>query len=70
MKVENGVNITAVPTFILAKSIPLQSLEKTQTPRHDRLQGHVSPSYALEAFSKAGDLKKEAKSLLRQGAGL
>jgi len=41
-----------------------QTLERTQTPIHDRLQGHVSLQYALEMFAKEGDLKEEAHSLL------
>lgn len=36
-------------------------------PLHDRIQGHVSPQYALETFAKEGDLKDEAKSLLLTG---
>lgn len=61
-------NITAVPTFILAKPFTLNPTERTQTPIHDKLQGHVSTHYALELFSKQGDLKDEAQSLLKMGA--
>lgn len=61
-------NITAVPSFILAKPFQLFSPERAQTPIHDRLQGHVSVHYALEVFAKSGDLKGEAQKLLHQGA--
>ena len=56
--------ITAVPTYVLSKPFPFNSPEFTQTPLHDRLQGHVSVSYALRAFAKEGSLKEEANSLL------
>ena len=51
----NRFKVTAVPTFVLANS-----------SAHDRLQGHVSCQYALEAFAKEGDLKNEAQALLNQ----
>ncbi|MBX9621607.1 MAG: type-F conjugative transfer system pilin assembly protein TrbC [Alphaproteobacteria bacterium] len=57
-------SITAVPTYILSRPFQLHTLEQTQTPLHDRLQGHVSLQYALETFAKEGDLKEEANSLL------
>lgn len=59
--------IQAVPAYVLAKPFQLQSEERTQTPLHDRLQGHVSLQFALEAFAKDGHLKDEAKFFLRQG---
>lgn len=58
--------IQAVPAYVLAKPFQLQSEERMQTPIHDRLQGYVSLQYALESFAKKGDLKDEAKSLLRK----
>lgn len=58
-------NIMAVPTFVLAKPFNLISAERIQTPIHDKLQGHVSTHYALEAFAKEGDLNAEAQALLR-----
>lgn len=61
-------NVTAVPTFVLAKPFPLQSQERTQTPIHDKLQGHVSTHYALETFVERGDLKEEVHELLSRGA--
>lgn len=36
-------------------------------PLHDQIQGHVSAQYVLETFSKEGDLKDEAESLLLAG---
>jgi type-F conjugative transfer system pilin assembly protein TrbC len=57
--------ITAVPTFVLARPFSLQTQERTQTPIHDKLQGHVSVRYALETFAKEGDLKDEAQFLLK-----
>ena len=60
-------NITAVPTFVLAKPFSLQSQTRIQTPIHDKLQGHVSVHYALEVFAKEGDLKEEVQHLLHKG---
>lgn len=57
-------SVTAVPTYVLSKPFQLQTQERTFTPLHDRLQGHVSLHYALETFAKEGDLKEEAHSLL------
>ncbi len=57
-------SVSSVPTFILAKSFSLNTFERTATPFHDRLQGHVSVHYALETFSKEGELQGEAKALL------
>ncbi|MBS0272294.1 MAG: type-F conjugative transfer system pilin assembly protein TrbC [Proteobacteria bacterium] len=62
----NLFSIKAVPTFILSKPFQVSSLERTQTPIHDRLQGHVSMQYALETFAKEGDLSQEAQSLLKR----
>ncbi len=62
-------SIRVVPTFILTKPFQLHAKERTQTPLHDRLQGHVSLSYALETFTQKGDLKLEAQELLRKGQG-
>ncbi|MBS0271680.1 MAG: type-F conjugative transfer system pilin assembly protein TrbC [Proteobacteria bacterium] len=59
--------IQTVPTFVLSKPFHLSASERMQTPIHDRIQGHVSPKYALETFAKEGDLKDEAKSLLLAG---
>lgn len=60
-------NIAAVPTFVLVKPFQIQSQERTQTPIHDKLQGHVSIRYALEKFVNEGDLKEEAQTLLVGG---
>ncbi len=59
-------SVTSVPTYVLSKPFQLQvqTQERTFTPLHDRLQGHVSLQYALETFAKEGDLKEEAHSLL------
>lgn len=59
-------SIPAVPTCVLSKPFQLQAQtqERTFTPFHDRLQGHVSLLYALEMFAKEGDLKEEANSIL------
>jgi conjugal transfer pilus assembly protein TrbC len=59
-------NITAVPSFVLAQPFSLYSQERIQTPLHDKLQGHVSLHYALERFSKEGDLKEESLNLLHR----
>jgi type-F conjugative transfer system pilin assembly protein TrbC len=57
--------ITAVPTCALAKPFALQPQTRTQTPIHDKIQGHVSVRYALEQFAKKGDLMQEAQLLLK-----
>jgi len=57
-------SVTAVPTYVLAKPFQLHAEERTQSPLHDRLQGHVSVPYALETFAQSGDLWKEAQALL------
>jgi type-F conjugative transfer system pilin assembly protein TrbC len=61
-------DVTAIPTFVLSKPFPFQAQERTQTPIHDKLQGHVSVQYALETFVKKGDLKTDARALLKRGA--
>lgn len=58
--------ITAVPTYVLVKPFNMIAVERTQTPLHDKLQGHVSVHYALETFAKDGDLKDEARGLLTE----
>lgn len=57
-------NVKAVPTYVLSKLFQLNALERNQTPMHDRIQGHISPQYALEKFAKEGNLQEEASSLL------
>lgn len=59
--------ITSVPTFILAKESSHQFLDPHKMPLHDRLRGHVSLRYVLETFSKEGNLKDKAKTLLKRG---
>jgi type-F conjugative transfer system pilin assembly protein TrbC len=60
-------NVTAVPTYVLAKPFTIIAAERTQTPIHDKLQGHVSLNYVLEQFAKEGDFKDEARTLLNRG---
>jgi type-F conjugative transfer system pilin assembly protein TrbC len=57
-------SISSVPTFVLTRSFSLNVFERTSTPLHDRMQGHVSIHYALETFSKEGDLRAEAQAFL------
>lgn len=59
--------IQAAPTFILTKPFQINAAERTQTPLHDKLRGHVSLHYALERFAKEGDLKETAHALLDRG---
>lgn len=61
-------NITTVPTFVLARPFNLAAVERTQTPFHDKMQGHVSVRYVLETFANKGDLKDEAHALLKRGS--
>lgn len=63
-------DIKAVPTYVLVKPFTIIAVERTQTPIHDKLQGHVSIQYALETFAKEGDLKEEAQALLKRGVAL
>ena len=56
--------VTAVPTYVLSRSFQFNAPGVTQTPLHDRLQGHVSVSYALGVFAKERSLKEEANALL------
>ncbi len=60
-------SVTAVPTYVLAKPFQLHAQMRMQSPLHDRLQGHVSVSYALETFAQSGDLREEAQALLNKG---
>ncbi len=64
----NLFSVSSVPTFILAKPLSLNGFERTTTPFHDRLQGHVTLKYALEIFAKEGDLQIEAKILLTKAS--
>jgi conjugal transfer pilus assembly protein TrbC len=57
-------SVTVVPTYVLAKPFQLHAQTRTQSPLHDRLQGHVSVPYALETFAQSGDLTEEAQALL------
>jgi len=63
-------SVTTVPTYVLSRpfqqTLESKTLERTQTPIHDRLQGHVSLQYALEMFAKEGDLQNEAQFLLEK----
>lgn len=59
-------NVTAVPTFVLAKPFQLYAQERIQTPLHDQLQGHVSAHYAVEQFAEKGDLRREAQILVER----
>ncbi len=59
-------SITTIPTYVLTRPFQLYVQERTQTPLHDRLQGHVSLQYALEMFAKEGDLQNEAQFLLKK----
>ena len=61
-------SVTAVPTYVLAKPFQLHAQMRTQSPLHDRLQGHVSVIYALEIFAQSGNLTEEAQALLKKGA--
>ncbi len=59
-------SVTAVPAYVLAKPFQLHAQTRTQSPLHDRLQGHVSVPYALETFAQSGDLRDEAQALLEK----
>ena len=60
--------VTVVPTYVLSKLFSFKAPDRTQTPLHDRLQGHVSVSYALSVFAKEGSLKEDASSLLENAS--
>jgi type-F conjugative transfer system pilin assembly protein TrbC len=60
-------SVSSVPTFILTKPFSPNTFERTATPLHDRMQGHVTLKYALETFAKEGDLQTEATDFLEKG---
>ncbi|MBP6951898.1 MAG: type-F conjugative transfer system pilin assembly protein TrbC [Alphaproteobacteria bacterium] len=60
--------VTVVPTYVLSKPFPFKAPDRTQASPHDRLQGHVSVSYALSVFAKEGSLKEDASSLLENAS--
>lgn len=63
--------IKTVPTFVLLPE-QIQNCELSScqvTPKHDRIAGNITLSYALEQISNQGDAKKLAVSFLQKIEG-
>ena len=57
-------NIKIVPTIVLSRSASIFS-EQVQGGAFDKVGGNVTIRYALELFAKEGDLKENARELLK-----
>lgn len=57
-------NIKIVPTIVLSKEASIFS-EQVQGGAFDKIGGNVTIKYALEVFAKEGDLKENARELLK-----
>jgi len=57
-------NIKIVPTIVLSRSASIFS-EQVQGGAFDKIGGNVTIKYALEVFAKEGDLKENARELLK-----
>jgi type-F conjugative transfer system pilin assembly protein TrbC len=57
-------NVKVVPTIVLSKTANIFS-EQVQGGAFDKISGNVTIKYALEVFAKEGDLKENARELLK-----
>lgn len=57
-------NIKIVPTIVLSKEASIFS-EQVKGGAFDKVGGNVTIRYALEVFAKEGDLKENARELLK-----
>jgi len=57
-------NVKVVPTIVLSKTASIFS-EQVQGGAFDKIGGNVTIKYALEVFAKEGDLKENARELLK-----
>jgi len=57
-------NIKIVPTIVLSRSASIFS-EQVKGGAFDKIGGNVTIKYALEFFAKEGDLKENARELLK-----
>jgi type-F conjugative transfer system pilin assembly protein TrbC len=57
-------NIKIVPTIVLSRSASIFS-EQVKGGAFDKIGGNVTIKYALEVFAKEGDLKENARELLK-----
>jgi type-F conjugative transfer system pilin assembly protein TrbC len=57
-------NVKVVPTIVLSKTASIFS-EQVQGGAFDKIGGNVIIKYALEVFAKEGDLKENARELLK-----
>lgn len=57
-------NIKIVPTIVLSRSASIFS-EQVRGGSFDKIGGNVTIKYALEVFAKEGDLKENARELLK-----
>jgi len=57
-------NVKVVPTIVLSKTASIFS-EQVKGGAFDKVGGNVTIRYALEVFAKEGDLKENARELLK-----
>jgi type-F conjugative transfer system pilin assembly protein TrbC len=57
-------NVKVVPTIVLSKTASIFS-EQVQGGAFDKVGGNVTIKYSLEVFAKEGDLKENARELLK-----
>jgi type-F conjugative transfer system pilin assembly protein TrbC len=59
--------VEQVPTIVLSEQNRLADFvhnEESIAPKYDKVTGNIGIRYALELFSKEGEMKKEAENLL------
>lgn len=56
--------VKSVPTIVLSKAASIFS-EQVKVGAFDKIGGNVTIKYALEVFAKEGDLKENARELLK-----
>ncbi len=63
--------VEQVPTIVLSEQNRLADFvhnEESIVPKYDKVTGNIGIRYALELFSKDGEMKKEAENLLINAA--
>lgn len=63
--------VEQVPTIVLSEQNRLADFvynEESIVPKYDKVTGNIGIRYALELFSKDGEMKIEAENLLRNAA--
>ena len=64
IETKKAFNIKIVPTIVLSRSASIFS-EQVKGGAFDKIGGNVTIKYALEVFAKEGDLKENARELLK-----